>query len=735
MSDVIFGNFAEMGGRRRSGGSDPAGAAAQKYGVDPDLFRRFVRAEQARTRTRAAIAKSMPEVASALGFSGAFDSPGSYDAGARRLAQLLDRFHDDPANALAAYHTSPELVHQYGGMPPSRDTRAYVAGILKGYRSTKHDEKGEIPNGPLFRPAATPSFLTPRSSPAAPSYGLDTATGIVSAKPVNRLARPVQKAVPGAPRRLVPISEYKGPWTPELRAIANDLQDWVNKPPVQSIPGPRGEGMAASEGMAILAAHGIDPDSIRPTHAPWEGEVGQEMADYNAGGAAGVGKSIGFNRGQFDSMVPRGADASRLADARAQKTSSSFARDNVNKAQGDLANWLRSSGVSDAISEVLLGPRAPKGAKQFVAKHGADFAAGTLMSPFNVAAELQTTADPFEDLGIRGGAFANLGGELLGNAPEAALQQFAKVAMRTGKAGQATFRFFKSAVRTGQRNAAVKAAMEMGAEPKQAGQIVDELLRSRERSKGPFSIENGMVPESETGGFSTKADPDILVNYTERGQPIKLSALSDEKLAKVGARIEKRLEQAHETGRADVVGSSNHNLSLIQGEIERRAADTSRHLVPYGTFDPYGSYEQSVARLAANDPLKVNINTHNANPKAFFARAHAWLQRAQDTAYTTEVPALGQRVGFTGAAKGKVGEKDPLSLAIVPYIPDMLQRAKLIWRETPKRNNGSYESAVRLVSRIETPQGPRDVWMLIRKNKSGHWYYDHQHTAVVLPQQ
>ncbi len=83
----------------------------------------------------------MPGTADQLGVKNSFDAAENVDGGVRYLIQLLQQFHYDVAKALAAYNAGPERVAQYKGVPPYRETRAYVARIIRDYNRKKLAEQ------------------------------------------------------------------------------------------------------------------------------------------------------------------------------------------------------------------------------------------------------------------------------------------------------------------------------------------------------------------------------------------------------------------------------------------------------------------------------------------------------------------------------------------------------------------------------------------------------------------
>lgn len=79
----------------------------------------------------------MPATAAALGVNPA-EPAENIDGGAKLLRDLLLRYQDHPDQvrlALAAYNAGPGAVARYSGVPPYRETNAYVERVLSRYRA------------------------------------------------------------------------------------------------------------------------------------------------------------------------------------------------------------------------------------------------------------------------------------------------------------------------------------------------------------------------------------------------------------------------------------------------------------------------------------------------------------------------------------------------------------------------------------------------------------------------
>ena len=109
-------------------------AEARRHGWPPALLR-AVAWQESRGRAGAVSSKGalgvmqiMPATAAFLGVD-PLDVKDNLRGGAMFLRQQLDRFGSVPL-ALAAYNAGPEAVKRFGGIPPYRETRLYVASIL-----------------------------------------------------------------------------------------------------------------------------------------------------------------------------------------------------------------------------------------------------------------------------------------------------------------------------------------------------------------------------------------------------------------------------------------------------------------------------------------------------------------------------------------------------------------------------------------------------------------------------
>ncbi len=117
-----------------------AGAA---HDIDVDLLASVVHAESGGRATAVShtgaqgLMQLMPSTAQSLGVSDAFRPDQNIAGGTAYLDALLTRYHDNLALALAAYNAGPGAVDRYHGIPPFRETRAYVVRVMTEFKRRK----------------------------------------------------------------------------------------------------------------------------------------------------------------------------------------------------------------------------------------------------------------------------------------------------------------------------------------------------------------------------------------------------------------------------------------------------------------------------------------------------------------------------------------------------------------------------------------------------------------------
>jgi len=180
--------------------ADLVNAASERHLVDADLIASMIQAESnfnalARSPKGAqGLMQLMPQTAMRFGVKDPFQPEANINAGAQYIRELLLRYDGDLTKALAAYNAGPERVARYSGVPPYRETRNYVARVIRDFNCRKRLENktlssigdaakcpddrdgslpaktgGDSPNHRVDRNATSVESATQSSKPTIPS--------------------------------------------------------------------------------------------------------------------------------------------------------------------------------------------------------------------------------------------------------------------------------------------------------------------------------------------------------------------------------------------------------------------------------------------------------------------------------------------------------------------------------------------------------------------------------------
>ncbi len=139
---------------------------SDRHHLDPDLVNSVIHAESGfnpeavSPKGAQGLMQLMPKTASNMGVWNSFDPSANVEGGTRYLRELLERYNFDLVKALAAYNAGPERVEQYHGVPPYRETRSYVARIVRDFNRKKLDEQKAakaVKKRPAPKATTTPS--------------------------------------------------------------------------------------------------------------------------------------------------------------------------------------------------------------------------------------------------------------------------------------------------------------------------------------------------------------------------------------------------------------------------------------------------------------------------------------------------------------------------------------------------------------------------------------------------
>ena len=113
--------------------------AARKYGLPPAFVRAVVAVESGYQANAVSpkgaigLMQLMPATARELG-ADPTNPEQNVDAGTRYLRDLLLKYDNHAYHALAAYNAGPGAVDKYHGVPPYRETQAYILTVLRHWQ-------------------------------------------------------------------------------------------------------------------------------------------------------------------------------------------------------------------------------------------------------------------------------------------------------------------------------------------------------------------------------------------------------------------------------------------------------------------------------------------------------------------------------------------------------------------------------------------------------------------------
>jgi Rod binding domain-containing protein len=111
--------------------------SAARHGLDSNIVRAVIAAEsgghpQARSAGNAkGLMQLTDSTAADMGVKRIWDPRENIEGGVKYLSKMLDRFDGKLELALASYNAGPGAVERHGGIPPYRETKAYVEKVTR----------------------------------------------------------------------------------------------------------------------------------------------------------------------------------------------------------------------------------------------------------------------------------------------------------------------------------------------------------------------------------------------------------------------------------------------------------------------------------------------------------------------------------------------------------------------------------------------------------------------------
>lgn len=319
----------------RSGGADYQALArqiAKEVGVPEDLFLRLIAAESAWNINAkspvgaSGLAQLMPGTARGLGVKNIWDPVENMRGGARYLKAQYDRYKRWDY-ALAAYNAGPGNVNKYNGIPPFKETRNYVAKIMRGWQppsaaprplSTGKDLSNSQPQPGGVIPAAAPAPA--QGQPQMPTFSPMPQTFDPASMPETLDPSAIQDPelsdwdtqIEQLQGRLKDLEGEIGNRVGKVADFQQQQADMVRNRTPDAPPPPADGGfngrdaLKALMGAVVLRMAGLKPDEIETgVNAYSRTKVGRAQNEY----AAKVGETRSKQQREEDEIKALGIEA------------------------------------------------------------------------------------------------------------------------------------------------------------------------------------------------------------------------------------------------------------------------------------------------------------------------------------------------------------------------------------------------------------------------------------------